>query len=1143
MQRLRHDPSPIDQRLRAATRTPSPSSSQEKEEHHVEEPSRKRARTREYQEPPVPFHHTGHRFQDSIARDNARVQYGDVHNVYHAASATPGPAPEHSDDVLESLSFVQMDVRQENIARAHSNTCRWLYDRCEYKAWRDPTQRINNHGFFWIKSKPGAGKSTLMKFLLSSAKQQLPQDKIISFFFNARGHQLEQSIEGMYRHLLYQLLDTIPRLQSVLTLSHAASTPHQQGWPIEKLKSLFREAVLSLEEDRLTCFIDALDECPEDQVRDLIEFLEDLGHSATSKAIDFHICFSSRHYPYVNIEKCQHFILDGQEGHQQDIASYVETKLRGKGKKVGTTKAAVQEKAHGVFLWAVLVVQILNKEIDRGNIHNLQRRLAEIPAGLHELFQDILNRDAQDNEYLIPVLRWTMYAKRPLSREELYFAIHGGAQDPIALNPWDSEEVDLSVMDLFILNSSKGLAEMTQGKKPTVQFIHESVRDYLRHTGLEVVHADLDTICCGSLDGLSHNYLKRCCLQFLSKDMLQHLHLPSPLLRAKSDEAKQLRSVTSSRFPFLEYACSYIAHHAEQASSHGIPQGDFVESFPVLTWVKIHNTFAIYDNRRLGDLMATPATIFAQQAMWDLFTLGMRSKILPIRPPQIEAALRAALSSDRVESLIPIFEMCDRSTISDMENIKTLKLAIKSKSLRSVQFVLSRDPVPKSRPVCDLLFQEALDTGELDVLTCLANRIDEDSVSEHYRRDIMKYAIHQGHEALVRPYLGSNIINYAEWSGSLRQMLGDAFKNGHESIGILLIETIRKDASANVFNDVLLTTMHQASSAGQDDIIRLLLTYGGGAYALLKASRNGWQEMVRQLLREGVSINSLDARGRSALHEASSKGHETTVQLLLERGADVKTSCAEGRTALHEAARNGHESTVRLLIKQGAQVNTLCNAGCSALREAVENGHHFTVRVLLEKEENELYSACCKGQVDIVLLLLDRGVEMKSQTHMDGETFTPRTPLAGACLQGHEAVVRLLLEQGAPLSETLTQLAVIGNITALRLLLDSGANMMTDDGVALRRACLGSDEKCVELLLAHRVDLRSQVSVPTYQIELVREVARRGDARILALLLDHGISFRAQIGKAYGEALEIAITWGLEETAQIFRERGVTSRT
>jgi hypothetical protein len=63
-------------------------------------------------------------------------------------------------------------------------------------------------------------------------------------------------------------------------------------------------------------------------------------------------------------------------------------------------RTEILEKASGIFLWVVLVVQILNKEYDGGRIHALRKRLWEIPTKLNELFKDILTRDNQNMEDL-----------------------------------------------------------------------------------------------------------------------------------------------------------------------------------------------------------------------------------------------------------------------------------------------------------------------------------------------------------------------------------------------------------------------------------------------------------------------------------------------------------------------------------------------------------------------------------------------------------------------------------------------------------------------------------------------------------------------------------------------------------------------
>ena len=55
-----------------------------------------------------------------------------------------------------------------------------------------------------------------------------------------------------------------------------------------------------------------------------------------------------------------------------------------------------------------------------------------------------------------------------------------------------------------------------------------------------------------------------------------------------------------------------------------------------------------------------------------------------------------------------------------------------------------------------------------------------------------------------------------------------------------------------------------------------------------------------------------------------------------------------------------------------------------------------------------LHSAVCRGHVDIVKLLLEKGAELEARGKVYG-----RTPLSWAAGNGHEAVVKLLLEKGA----------------------------------------------------------------------------------------------------------------------------------
>lgn len=70
------------------------------------------------------------------------------------------------------------------------------------------------------------------------------------------------------------------------------------------------------------------------------------------------------------------------------------------------------------------------------------------------------------------------FAKAPLSPRELYCAIHVEIE-PEAVLPWDDDANSMDTIRLFILEAFKGLVKTTRYGSPRVQFIHESVRDFL----------------------------------------------------------------------------------------------------------------------------------------------------------------------------------------------------------------------------------------------------------------------------------------------------------------------------------------------------------------------------------------------------------------------------------------------------------------------------------------------------------------------------------------------------------------------------------------------------------------------------------------------------------------------------------------
>ncbi|KAK4678800.1 hypothetical protein QC764_311140 [Podospora pseudoanserina] len=361
-----------------------------------------------------------------------------------------------------------------------------------------------------------------MKFAYSEQVLRASSDETaMAFFFNARGGPMERSPKGMYRSLLHQLLgsDSLPqlrpifhdsalkphvRLQLAQTYEQIFSNNPSPTWGIDCLKDLLRVAIDRLAvEQELTIFVDALDECVSEEVQEMVEHFDELGTAAISSQKQLRICFSSRHYPQIEIAHRRELVLELQHGHEQDISAYIENKLRiGLSEGATRIKREVQRKASGVFMWVILAP------------------LRVLPPKLSELFREIVHQGNEDNgEDGARCLRLRVqgigFSRRQLTLPGYYYTAICGLS-PRELSEWDPKLVTVEDMKRFLLSSSKRLAESNKttgdGNKFRVQFIHESVREYFLKDGLAELFPGLTTT---ALRQKSHLELQSCCHSYV----------------------------------------------------------------------------------------------------------------------------------------------------------------------------------------------------------------------------------------------------------------------------------------------------------------------------------------------------------------------------------------------------------------------------------------------------------------------------------------------------------------------------------------------------------------------------------------------------------------------------------------------------
>lgn len=851
-----------------------------------------------------------------------------------------------------------------------------------------------------------------MKFMLKHTRQMV-KGTVVSFFFNARGADLEKSTVGMYRSLLLQILERIPRLHETLNFPRLAIEEEVPQWTVKSLRDLFEQIVQNLGQTRLVCFIDALDECNEVQIREMISFFARLGDLASSSHILFTVCFASRHYPHITLSRGLTLNLDRQEGHSQDIVRYVDSTLKiGRGKFANEIRQELTEKASGVFMWVVLVVGILQREHDHGGKRMLKQKLRDIPGDLHELFRDILTRDSYHRDRLILCLQWLLFSRHPLTPKQLYLAVLSGVESDDAAEAipyWKLDEIEDGDVRNFILSSSKGLAEITRSKKnQTVQFIHESVRDFLlKENGLEHIWSAQSS----TFDGESHERLTQCCLNYMhigNKNLeIQDLgDIFSTGNASNRDEAER-------RFPFLEYAVRNVFYHADKAEGSGVCQLPFIQNFNVGAWVYLNNTLEKHFIRLQNNTTSllyllseyNAANLIARHP--DVLTCFRKEDDTRYGAP-ILAAL-ATSSRDAVYAFIEAFVSTQPMDCSVQDIWQQYRAQKDQKSGIARNFEFS-----KNRSV----FSYLAEYGEKLLLAlALTSGNSEADIEYTDKRGLrlLHYAARGGQVGILQLLIDGGADIHAR-DGSGRTALSRAATGGNIDAVKLLLES---GITSEDDDMTVKTPVEFAADAGHTAVVKLLLDWWG-------------PDADRYASRPRID---------TALWYASKKGHTSTVELLLESGSFIETDFAGLGTPLLIAADMGHLATVRILLQSGAHIEATDDKGNTPLLLAVLMKNVEIVQLLLEQKAavnatdrtglTPLHAAavnCALGDDSedcnaIISLLLCHGAEINA---VDENGLTPLSWAIGtlpeanlgskqtyAPLDYHITVVSWLLSHGA----------------------------------------------------------------------------------------------------------------------------------
>ncbi|KAK3613520.1 hypothetical protein LTR56_027832 [Elasticomyces elasticus] len=798
----------------------------------------------------------------------------------------------------------------------------WMLQSPQYQQWKDGDVR-----HLWLCGKVGSGKTVLFSTIANDVRNHCevtPRSGFAVFYFSFTDEQ-KQSYDDLLRSLIYQLGCKDPILS---TLFQAHQQSSQDTLSPRDLNRMLKICIESY--DRVTLMLDALDECPEGEVREsVLEHLEQLSAEYTNikflatsrEVVAIHDLMKELAAEAVILSS---HLVDG------DIRRYVSNELA-RDRRLKKLDASIKllittelsRRSDGMFGWANCQLREL-KRLKSFKRSHIQATLRNLPATLYETYDRILLSIEKDvRGEALNLLRWVAYAKSPRSLGELVeaniidltgsgiadFADRGDLEDSLAIlsglvtivatddDHGDSDEHQSSVGDLDngSINeedpSNSNLASMARDPEESdmfsgqqyrsetvVRLAHFSVKEYLESSHIldsdaKVFHLD---------PAREHRLLTQSCLAYITS------------YSSHCDKTSTKEDLV--RYPLLEYAAKSWFYHssAQQPGTEGDCEALLFTSEEVMhDWLLVHQP----------------------DRNWEYPFEGIKNK---------GSGLYYASSIGLGATVLMLIEKGADVNAQGGHVGNALQAASQAGHEKVVAMLLERGAEVNA---------QGGDFG---------NALQAASDSSHHHEEVVAILLKWGADVNAQ-------------GGQGRTALQTASRAGHEKVVAILVEW---GADVNMQGGGHGNTLQMAIDMGYEDVAAMLLERGanfnaqGGWYgtALQVASMCGHKEVVAMVLERGAEVNAQGGYLGNALQVASDSGHEEVVAILLKWGADVNAQGEWYGTALRAASAGGHEKVVVMLLQWGADVNAQGGEYYpNALQEASNRGHERVVAMLLER--------------------------------------------------------------------------------------------------------------------------------------------------------------------------------------------------
>ncbi|KAL7934248.1 hypothetical protein V8C35DRAFT_38639 [Trichoderma chlorosporum] len=359
--------------------------------------------------------HDGNETRQQIQQSESHVT--DSINAVHAKA----DMETKRNRLLQSLKFESMNARRTDIRIADEATYISFFKSLDFEkqstsssaaAWKDFVHWLqSDEPPFWIQGKPGAGKSTLIKFLLQHENTHKALNQwnnnclVASHFFWKPGETLQKSFKGLLCSFNHQLLFKRPDLIDKILLDFEVSTKNDsiKDWEVLDLQNIFIFILKNY--DRPVFFlIDGVDESTEPE--DVLKFLKSStelpktkwcissrGEQIFQQAFSTYKSFKLHEYTRDDMLKfarkeIQYTLKDIQESNDTYSEQFLEQ-----------LQSRLVDKAEGVYLWFVLALKAVKKGLrNNDEKDDILLRLIKLPTEIEDLYADMWERLGEDKD-------------------------------------------------------------------------------------------------------------------------------------------------------------------------------------------------------------------------------------------------------------------------------------------------------------------------------------------------------------------------------------------------------------------------------------------------------------------------------------------------------------------------------------------------------------------------------------------------------------------------------------------------------------------------------------------------------------------------------------------------------------------------